>query len=218
MVHGARALVLLAVPAMAIALLVGSVLGAAAGWYAGHWESVVARIVEALGAFPGIALIALASALDRGGSVRSWIVALALVRLPEIARIVRIELLRLRSEPYVQASVALGATPMAVMVRHIGPQLGYALGHSAMFGAAMLVIVQSAMSFIGLGVARGPMSWGAVLANQASSSHWMGALVPATALVATLWALMRLAKAAAGAINRPADAATPLQAAAAGSR
>jgi peptide/nickel transport system permease protein len=218
MLHGARTLVVVATAAMAIALLVGGFLGAAAGWYGGQWEGFLGRILEALGAFPGIALVALASAMDRGFSIRSLIVALALVRLPEVARIVRIELLRLRSEPYVQAAVALGASPLGLITRHIGPQLTGALAHSAMFGAAMLILLQSALSFVGLGAARSAPSWGAVVARQAASSHPLGALVPAAALLATLWALMRLGAAADRGLNRRPARATPLHAATARSR
>ncbi len=218
LLRGARTLAAVAGCAMLLALTAGSVLGAAAAWAGGRFEGASIRVFEVLGTFPGIAMVAVVRALDRGDSLWSLILALALVRVADVARTVRVEVLRLRACEFVQAAVAMGGSPTHVLVRHLGPHLVGVLGRSALFGAALLVLLETAMSFVGFGVPQGAASWGAAIAEAISSGHPDQAFGPAAALLALLWALVRIADAVGRKLRSGGPLISPLRMVARGNR
>ena len=197
LMRGARALLIVGGGAAALSTLVGFVAGVSAAWWGRRAEGAQTRLLEIVGTYPGIAMVAFVQGLNRSGSVLPLIAALTIVRVAEVTRVVRIEILRTRSSDFVLAAVSLGASPWRVAIRHIGPQMVGALAHSALCGFAMLVTLEAAMSFLGIGATSPNGSWGTAIAVQLRSPHPQGALVPALALFAVLWAFLRLSEAVA---------------------
>jgi peptide/nickel transport system permease protein len=147
-------------------VLVGTLAGTVGGWF----DEVVMRVIDVLLAFPGILLnIAIAALVPRAG-VGVLIFALAVNGWVGYARVARGQALRVREMEFVLAARALGVGPLALMWRHILPNILSPILVQATFGAAGVVLVEASLSFLGLGP---PVSytWGALLA-QGTTYFW----------------------------------------------
>ncbi|MBI5536795.1 MAG: ABC transporter permease [Deltaproteobacteria bacterium] len=215
---GARGLILIGASAAILSIAVGAAAGASAAYTGGLWDGLVTRLVEVLTVFPGIMLVALLRALDPHPSTWTWIASLAMVRVAEVARLTRAEVLRLSGEEFVQAARAMGASPVRILWHHMGPHLAAALAQSAVFTVGALVVIDAAMSLLGLGASPSAFSWGGSIASAVSASRPGSALVPATALVFTVLALSWLADAVREALDPYRVSSTPLRQRPTGSR
>jgi peptide/nickel transport system permease protein len=168
LVYGARTALGLSAVAVLIALVLGTLLGGLAGYGSSFWNDRVLRLVETVDTFPTIIVVAIVRAIEDVPSALSLVLAVALVRSAEIARLVRGEVLRASIEGYVLAARALGASPTRVLVRHILPNAAGPAIVSSIFGVASIVLIESALSFLGLGAPRDGASWGETLAEGAA--------------------------------------------------
>ena len=218
MARGARNVLVIGTGAALVSLLGGVLIGASAAWVGGWWDGLTTRLSEVLMMFPGVMLIALVRAIWPQPSVGLWVVALAMVRVPEVARLTRAEVLRLSCAEFIVAARAMGASPSRLLWRHAGPHLGSALAVSAMFSMVSIVLIDAALSVLGLGQAWGGSSWGALIAQAVDAGYPDGAIAPAAALTVTLLALGVLAEALRKALDPYAYPPTPLRQRPAGSR
>jgi peptide/nickel transport system permease protein len=147
-----------------LSTIVGTVVGAVAG-YAGRWtDQVLMRVTDLFLVVPSIAVLAVG--IKRfGHSDGAIVLVLAAVGWMYIARIVRGQVLSIKSQEYVDAARASGASPARVIVRHILPNvLGPIVVHATL-AVASAVVVESSLSFLGFGVQAPATSWGRMLAD-----------------------------------------------------
>jgi peptide/nickel transport system permease protein len=161
-IYGARVSLLVGVLVVSISALVGLSIGALAAYASGWVDEVIMRGIDVLLAFPGI-LLAIALAGVLGPSLRNTVLALCTIGWTSYARLVRAEVIAWRPREFVCAAVALGATPLRVVVAHIVPQLLPTLLVQATFGMAGAIVAEASLSFLGLGVQAPTPSWGAMI-------------------------------------------------------
>jgi len=187
MIHGARVSLLIGFSATLIALFVGSFFGAIAGYYGGAADWIVSRLIEVVLCFPFLFLVLGIVALFRS-SLATIMIALGLTSWTTEARYVRGEVLRLRELEFAQAARASGARDWRIIFRHLLPNALAPVLVSASFGVANAILVESALSFLGLGVQVPIPSWGGILsvAEQVIDYAWWLVLFPGLAIFTTV--------------------------------
>ena len=187
MAHGARVSLTVGFAATLIALLVGTFMGAIAGYYGGAADWFVSRLIDVVLCFPFLFLVLGIVAFFRP-SFYTILIALALTSWTTEARFVRAEFLRIRELEYTQAARAGGARDPRIIFRHLLPNALGPVLVSASFGVASAIMTESALSFLGYGVALPTASWGGVLAaaQQYIEFAWWLALFPGLAIFLTV--------------------------------
>jgi peptide/nickel transport system permease protein len=177
----------------AVATLLAAAIGIALGLIAGFFrraDPVIARIVDAMMAFPDILLaISLVAAL--GPSLATVIVALGIVYAPRLARIVRASTLIIRELPYVEAARALGVPTWRIMIRHVLRNLVSPILVQATFIFAYAMLAEAGLSFLGVGVSPEVPTWGTMIAagrQYVGQADWM-TLFPGIAIVLAVLSL-----------------------------
>lgn len=160
--HGTRVSLFIGFTTIGFAIIVGTGLGAIAG-YAGGWaDNVIMRLMDVLMAFPSLLLaIAIVNVLGRG--LQNALLAIAIVNIPSYARVVRASVLSIREQDFVEAARALGAGPLWILFVRILPNALSPLIVQGTLGIAGAILEAAALSFLGLG-AQPPMAeWGSML-------------------------------------------------------
>jgi len=160
--HGARNSLAVGATVVALSLLVGVAIGAAAGYFGGWFDEAAARVIDVLLAFPGL-LLAIALAAVLGPSLANVVLALSLLGWTGYARLARAEVAALRQREFVQAAQALGAGPGRIVVCHLLPLAAPVLIVQATFGMAGAIVAEASLSFLGLGTPPPLASWGAMI-------------------------------------------------------
>jgi len=139
----------------AVVVLLGGVigiwLGVVAGWYGGWVDMILMRIADVVLSFPGI-LLAIALAAMLGPSVENLILALVVVGWVGFARLSRVQVLSLKSSPFIEAARANGVGFLYMITRHLLPNIAAPLLVEASFGLAAVMIGEAGLSFLGVGV------------------------------------------------------------------
>jgi peptide/nickel transport system permease protein len=187
MIHGARVSLAIGFLATALSLVAGSFLGAIAGYYGGAADWIVSRLIELVLCFPFLLLVLAIVALFQP-SLWTILIALAVTSWTTEARFVRAEFLRIREMEYAQAARASGARDPRIIFRHLLPNALGPVLVSASFGVASAILTESALSFLGFGVALPTPSWGSILAvaQEYIEFAWWLALFPGLAIFATV--------------------------------
>ncbi len=184
-IHGSCLAFGIAVPAVAVAMLIGVPLGLFAGYRGGMPDEVLLRAMDALRIFPSI-ILALALVAATGKSLGNIIIVIGLVDAPIFARLVRAEVLSLRHSGFVESAVAAGNTRWRILFIHILPNaMRGALAQSAV-RLAWSIRVSATLAFVGVGVQPPTPEWGAMIrqgAEQMVTGEWWVALFPGLALV-----------------------------------
>ena len=166
-VHAYRISLAVAVGSVLLALVIGGCLGLVAGYAEGLPDQLIMRPLDVLMAFPAILLaIALMSVFGTGALLVS--VALAVVYTPVVARVVRASVLATKIEVYVDGARALGATVPRVVLTHILPNAATPVLVQASVLMAIAILIEAALSFLGLGVPEPYPSWGRMLSVSAA--------------------------------------------------
>jgi peptide/nickel transport system permease protein len=186
-IHGARISLAVGLLATAISLLVGSVLGALAGYYGGAVDWIVSRTIEVVLCFPFLFLALAIVALFRP-SLWTIMIALGLTSWTNEARYVRGEFLRIRELDFATAARASGARDGRIIFRHLLPNALAPVLVSASFGVAFAIGAESALSFLGVGVPLPMASWGSILsvAEQFIDYAWWLIVFPGAAIFTTV--------------------------------
>lgn len=169
---GARVSLLVSAVVVGSASLVGTAVGALAGYLGGWADHALGRLIDVLMAFPGL-LLAIALVAVLGPSIVNVVVALVAIGWVGYARLVRGQVLKIRELEYVQAARALGARVPRVVWRHVVPAALPAVAVQASLGMAGSMLAEASLSFLGLGVQPPTPSWGAML--DAGRSHLIDA-------------------------------------------
>jgi peptide/nickel transport system permease protein len=187
---GGQVSLLITVSGVLLAAGIGVTLGLLSGYY-GRWTDVVVmRLVDVQLGFPGLLLaITLAAALGPG--VLNVVIALGIARWTTYARIVRGSVLTIKNEEYLHAARAIGASAPRIMVRHVLPNTLSAITVIAASHLGQMIIAESALSFIGLGVQPPTPSWGSMInrGREYITTAWWLTLYPGLAMTLTVLAL-----------------------------
>jgi ABC-type dipeptide/oligopeptide/nickel transport system permease subunit len=148
----------------AIAIIIGVTVGAIAGYFGGWVDSVLSRVVDTLMAFPLLVLLVTLSAVF-DPSLTTTIVVIGVSVWATYARVVRADVLSIRERDYVQAARAAGADDARIVLRHVVPNVLGPVIVLATLGIGGIIILEAALSFLGLGVQPPTPSWGRDLAD-----------------------------------------------------
>ncbi len=171
------------------ALLIGSVIGAVAG-YAGGWVDVILmRIADMVLAFPSIVL-AMAIAAALGPGLKNALIAIVVVLWPEYARLMRAQVLAIKTQEFVTAAESLGASRLRLLLVHILPNTQAPLVVKATLDVGAAIVLTAGLSFIGLGAVPPAPEWGAMIREgQRRFSQWWMATFPGLAIFSVVMAL-----------------------------
>jgi ABC-type dipeptide/oligopeptide/nickel transport system permease subunit len=160
--YGGRISLFVSFSAVVLSTLVGVGLGVLSGYRLGWLDTVTMRVMDGVLAFPGL-ILALAIAFALGPSVSSVVVALAFVRIPVCARIVRAQVIALRNNEFVVAAEVVGAAPGRIVARHLLPNLVGIILVQASLGAGAVIFAEASLGFLGLSVPPPMPTWGGML-------------------------------------------------------
>lgn len=195
-VHGTRSYLLFAVFAMAASIALGALFGALAGLFGGPTDALVSRAIESISAFPPLVLVLGIQAAVPTPTLLTLFLAIALTRWPEIARLVRGEVILKSTRDYALAARALGASPLRILRKHIMPNVRGPLIVAAALGVSAIVLTEASLDFLRVGPPAGAASWGETMSEfrDAPGAWWLLAF-PGVFIVATVIALTLLGEA-----------------------
>ncbi|MBM3450339.1 MAG: ABC transporter permease [Armatimonadetes bacterium] len=163
-IWGARISLLIGVGSIALAIVVGTAFGAVAGFYGKRTDWTVMRIVDLFLAVPGLFVIMVIVALV-GPSISLTVLLIAFIFWPSTARIIRAVVLALRAQDFVEAARAVGADGPRIIVRHILPNTAAPVIVQFTLQIARAIILESGLSYLGLGTQPPTPSWGNILSE-----------------------------------------------------
>jgi peptide/nickel transport system permease protein len=183
-IWGSRISAIVGLSVVAIGASIGVTAGLLAGYRRGWIDAVVARITDVQLAFP-LVLLAVAIVAVVGPGLWTVIAAIGLTSWVQYVRVVRAEAMSLREREFVAAAEAAGASPARVLGRHLLPNVASAAIVLGTFEIARAIVLESSLSFLGLGVPPSTPSWGGMLADgrQYLDTAWWIALFPGLAIM-----------------------------------
>ncbi len=189
-VHGTRTYLVFALGAVMASLLFGGVLGAMAGLFGGATDALVGRAIETVSAFPPLVLVLGIQVAVPRATAATLFLAIALTRWPEVARLVRAEVMQVLTRDYVGAARALGASPLRILRKHIVPNIR---GPLVVLGALALpgvILIEASLDFLRVSAPVGAASWGETMSEfrDAPGAWWLLAF-PGILLFSTVVAL-----------------------------
>ena len=167
LLYGARISLAIGVIAMLLSVIIGTTVGALAGYFGGPVDSLLMRLTDAMLSIPLFFLL-LAVLAAVGSTVVNIVVAIGLSSWMMTARVVRSEALRTVNLDYVTAARALGAPDRSIIVRHILPPAMPSMLVASTLGVGQAILIESALSYLGVGVQPPTASWGSMLSNSQS--------------------------------------------------
>lgn len=187
MLHGGRISLLVGLVAVGISTAIGIVLGAIAGYYRGWVDTTIMRLVDIMLSIPSFFLI-LAVIAFLTPSIVNIMVVIGLTSWMGVTRLVRAEFLSLSEREFVQASRALGAKDARLIFTHLLPNSLTPIIVSSVLGVASAVLMESGLSFLGLGVQAPQASWGNILTDgkEYIQFAWWLSLYPGLAILMTV--------------------------------
>ncbi len=190
--YGARVSLIVAFGATSLAILIGVLIGVAAGFYGGKVDAIASRMIESAMAFPAL-LLAVGLAVVIGAGLVNALVVIAVFTWYYPARIVRTQTISLKRTQFVEAARSIGGSDLHILTRHVLPHLVAPL---LVYGTSIVatnILFEAGLSYLGVGVPLPTASWGSMLSDGVTSGYYRFdpalALVPGAALVLTMLAL-----------------------------
>jgi len=202
MVYGTRISLSIGLIAVGIAAIIGVALGSIAGYFGGKVDSIIMRFVDIMLCFPSFFLI-LAVVAIIGPSIYNIMIVIGLTSWMGMARLIRAEVLSLKEREFVLAARSLGVSNTKIIIRHLIPNgIGPVLV-SFVLGVAAAVLVEAALSFLGLGVQPPTPSWGNILMEGKATLGvaWWLIIFPGLAILITVLAFNLLGEGIRDALN-----------------
>lgn len=153
--------------AVAVAIVVGTTVGALAGFFGGWLDNVLMRVTDAILSIPALFFLIVLS-VTLGPSVRTMIVVIGLLSWMELARIIRANVLSLKRREFIEAAQTIGARGPRIIARHILPNTLAPIVVAATLGVGNALLTEASVSYLGLGVQPPEPSWGNMLYNAQS--------------------------------------------------
>jgi peptide/nickel transport system permease protein len=173
LISGAQISLSVGFVSVGIALGIGMILGSLAGFYGGIFDTIVTRLADIFLSLPSLFLIMIVNSY-LPPSIYNVMVVIGLFSWMNIARLVRGEILRIKTLDYIHASTALGASPTSIILSHMLPNAFAPVIVATTIGIPAAILLESSLSFLGLGVMPPQASWGNILyeARQWISVAW----------------------------------------------
>lgn len=165
LLYGSRLSLMVGFSTVTFAIIIGTVLGAIAGYFGGWWDNIIMRVMDVLLAFPSL-LLAIAIVTVLGPGLINALLAIGIVSIPAYARVMRASVLSVREMDYVSATRALGGNNMQILFNRILPNALTPLIVQGTLGIASAILDAAALSFIGLGAQPPTPEWGAMLGSE----------------------------------------------------
>lgn len=166
-IHGARISLAVGIGSTILGGVIGTIIGLMCGYWMGLFDLLIQRIIDMMQALP-LLVMALVMAASLGPSLENTIIAISIPLVPQVARVIRSNVLSLRELPFVEAARAVGMTDLRIVFRHILPNT---LAPLIVLGTAQLgsaILTEASLSFLGLGVPEPYPSWGRMLSESAA--------------------------------------------------
>ena len=171
--------------AVSIYVTIGIILGALAGYFRGRIDMLIQRLIEIFMALPTLIVLLVLITFIEQPSIFHIMVVIGLFRWTGVARLVRGEFYRLRNLDFVTSAIALGFSPRRVIFQHILPNALGPVLVAATFGVAAAILIESSLSFLGLGDINVP-SWGQTLNAGYKTGEWYLIMIPGIAIFITV--------------------------------
>jgi peptide/nickel transport system permease protein len=181
---------MVAAGAVALSTVVGTVLGLVAGFSAPRVNQVIMRLADVIMSFPSL-LIAVIVLYILGSSILNLMLVLAITRIPVYLRTTRAEVLEIRERMFVQAARVMGASSKRILFRHILPVVLPTLTTLATLDFAYVMLAESALSFLGIGIQPPEITWGLMISQgrQYLTNAWWLSFWPGLAIILTTLSL-----------------------------
>ncbi len=163
-IYGSRVALIVGLGASSIAVIIGVMVGVTAGYFSGWPDSLLSRLTDTLMAFPIIALLILLASIV-GPSLVTTVVVIGVTSWAIYARVVRAQVLSLKRREFVVAALAIGASDRRIIFRHILPNVLAPVIVLVTLGVGTIIILEAALSFLGLGIQPPTPSWGGTLSD-----------------------------------------------------
>jgi peptide/nickel transport system permease protein len=183
-IYGSRISLSIGFIATAISVTIGTLFGAAAGYFSGKVDTIIMRFTDMVLAFPRLILLIMIVALF-GPSITMIILVLGLTQWPATTRIVRGDVLSLREREFIHAAQALGMSRARIMMRHLIPNVLAPVIVTATLGIGNTIVMEAGLSFLGLGVQPPTPTWGSMVAEGRDNllGAWWVATFPGLTIV-----------------------------------
>lgn len=162
LLYGGRVSIIVGIASMTVQLVIGVIMGAIAGYFGGIAEKIIMRIIDVIMCFPFF-VIAVSVAAVVGPGVKNLIIIIGFLMWPNIARIVRAEILALKENDYIMAAKAMGLSSFEIIKSHILPNIMSPILVAATLAIANGILTEASLSFLGIGVKLPQPSWGNML-------------------------------------------------------
>jgi peptide/nickel transport system permease protein len=189
-IWGSRLSLSIGLASAAFALLLGGFLGAIAGYNGGKLDNAIMRVMDIFQASPGT-LLAICIAAALGPSTINLVIAIAVSFCPSFARVIRGPILVVREAEYIEAARATGARPSRIIFNEILPNCMAPVIVQTTLAVAIMILIISGLSFLGLGIQPPVPEWGSMLASSRAHirDHSYMALFPGLAIMITILSL-----------------------------
>jgi peptide/nickel transport system permease protein len=183
LIYGARVSLSVSVVVIAITAFVGTAIGITAGYLGGTIDAALMRFTDICMSFPGL-LLAMLLSVSLGPGFFTVVLALSILGWAGYARLIRGEALRLRSADFVAQARIIGSSPMRIMLRHIFPNVVNPLIVVVTLSVGMIILAESALSYLGIGIPPPTPSWGSMVADGRNflDTAWWISLFPGLAI------------------------------------
>ncbi len=184
LLHGGRVSLAVAGTTALLAALIGTAVGLWAGYHGGRADAILMRLTDGVMALPLLPLLIVLAAVDpaklglepqaansEAFAIGRIVAIIALVGWTTVARLVRAQTLSVKARDYVRAAVAVGATPGRIMLRHILPNVASPVVVATTLSVGNIILIESALSFLGLGIRPPLASWGNMLTGAMTAIH-----------------------------------------------
>lgn len=190
LIVAARSTMMVAAGAVIASLVVGAAFGLVAGYLGKNVSQLIMRLADVIMSFPSL-LIAVVVLYVLGPSIPNMILVLAITRIPIYLRTTRAEVLEVRERMFVQAAIVMGASHWRIIVRHILPQVAPTLITIATLDFAFVMLAESSLSFLGIGIQPPDITWGLMVSQGRPylGNAWWLAFWPGLCIVVTTLAL-----------------------------
>ena len=189
-VFGARISLLIGFVAVAIAMVIGVLLGAFSGYYGDKVDNIIMRLMDILLSIPQI-ILAIAIVAVLGNGLFNLMLAVGISSIPHYARIVRASVLSVKDQEFIEAARAAGSSDLRIIFKHIIPNCLAPIIVQATLGVALAILTAAGLSFVGLGISPPTPEWGSMLSSARSyiRDYPYMAMFPGLAIMVTIFAL-----------------------------
>lgn len=187
MLYGGRTSIAISFEGVLLGTAIGVLIGVFAGYFGGIVDTLLSRLIDILLAFPGL-LLAIAVVAVLGSGTQNTVIAISIFSIPSVARMVRGEVLSLRTNEYIAASKVMGENNFRIIFRHIIPNAVSQIIVNITLQLGTAILIASSLSFLGLGVQPPNPEWGSMLsqAREVLRSYPLQAIIPGLAITAVV--------------------------------